>query len=411
MEPKAVRPHVTRTQSRFLAPTVVVVALTVSGSASAHLFPARDLENLATDATTVVRAEVVEASGGDAEGDPVRLKLRVLAALKGEPPELVIARGDAHHALRPDPGEQGIFFLGPSSKAPDETACLQSASERLPVDGESAKDADAFIRGLGSLMPSATAGERTAVYLVGLDSSVVRLSTYAAQRLAGLAAQGGLGDPEWDRIEGVVADEVAPMHARSGLVAAVGALMPGDRLLRLSRDVKSPPVRALLLPIAGERAARDSELRPDVLEVLRAARVSEAPHVALGAAAGLCALGVEEALPVLAAALATNDASRRDLAAVGLARLARTGSAEARARLLALTHDRDPLIKLRAMQGLESLREVHSTSASHAWPRERMLLLGAGGVGAVWVVLRRRSRGLAAREPEKGRLPLARRRR
>lgn len=384
----------TRTLSRFLAPAVVVVALTVSTRASAHLFPARDLENLATDATTVVRAEVVEASGSDAEGDPVRLRLRVLASLKGESPELVVARGEAHHALRPDPGEQGVFFLGPSVRAPGETACLQSAPERLPVDGESAEAADAFIRRLANLAPSATSDERAAVYLAGLGNSTVRLSTYAAQRLAGLAAQGGLGDPEWSRIEAMVADDKAPLHARSGLVAAVGALMPGHRLLRLSSEVKSPPVRALLLPIAGERAASDSELRPSVLEVLRAARASEAPRVALGAAAGLCALGVEEALPVLAAALSTNDASRRDLAAVGLARLARTGSAEARERLLALTQDRDPLIKLRAMQGLEALREVRQPSASTGYPRALALLLlllaGAGAAGVFLWVRRRR---------------------
>jgi hypothetical protein len=316
----------------------------------------RDLESLLEASPIVARGRALSRSEtSPADG----FELEVLALLKGSAPERIRVLVENERPLRPEPGEEGLFFLAPSSSAPERLACIQSAAERWTIEPGSEAQTDAFVRGL--LQPSGGI-ER---YLAGLANPSVRLASFAAQRIALRARAGEVSAEQHKQLLVFVAGAAGSDEVKAGLVQSLGDAFSLEEVLDLiPRAPEQSRTRAALLAMAAARADGAAPALADRARgALAAARAAESPEVALAAARGLASLGDEGAIPAARQALSSPDPRTRAEAVLVLGQLAGKGSRAAREQLKALSSDSDPLVRTRVKA---ALRETYLTRDENA---------------------------------------------
>lgn len=308
----------------------------------------RDLDLLVRRSTVVARAEVV---GLSAEGADLHL-LETYVRKTGDKAPLVRVRSEGERPMEPQPGDRGLFFLGPAQGHPGGLVFVQNDLERWHVEPDADAAVDAFLRSLIVACAADAPGPKASVWAEGIRVPVPALSMHAARRLAALARRGAVGPADWDGVVQFLTAGSSPDEAKAGVVVALADVLPSDRLAAALPSLPDgSKVKAAALAASGARASASGAVARDKARAaIGAASIDASPEVAFAAAIALAALGDEQALPALDGALASSSPERRHRAVEAMAGLATQGSRAARSRLHGLFEDPDGQVRARARQ-------------------------------------------------------------
>lgn len=333
---------------RLLPRVVAVVAVLAVVPVRAEDLRERDLDVLVRRSTVVARGEIV---GVSPEG-VADLHVQAAYLELGEKAALLRVRPEGERAMKPGPGDRGLYFLGPSQLKPGALTFVQHDFERWQFDPDADAAVDAFMARLVAACTSDAPARVDEIWIDGLALPVTALALHSAHRVAAIGQVGGIGEKGWERIFGILQDP-ARDETSAAVVGALAKVLPADRAVALlPKLADGSKVKAALLAATGARASASSTAdgKAQARAALGAAGKDDAsPEVALGAAIGLAALGDESAIPALERALAPYaEADSRHQAVEAMAVLAGKGSRAARARLHKLFEDPDGLVRAKA---------------------------------------------------------------